>query len=733
MQHEDASRHLSQKPAAASQGDATGPEDLINKPERFLNREMSWVAFNRRVLEEAQNVDHPLYERLRFLSIASNNLEEFFMVRVANLMDVAFQKKQDRSPDGLTAAEQLALIRDETSLFSKDLQTTWLHLRAELEKNGTFLVNPAQMTDKDRKWAADFFNQEILPVITPIAVDTAHPFPFMQNRSIGLVFLTENKTTDKDQQTLIVMPANLPRFVRIPGVERRFALIEDLVFMNIRQLFSDDMQIKDMGAFKVLREFDIEIANETDDIVRDFETALKRRRRGDVVRLTVNEIVSPKLLKFLTGHLDVDSDDVMFFGDLIGLSDVKELIASDQPSLLFRSFEPRFPERIREFDGNCFSAIRHKDIVVHHPYESFDVVVQFLRQAAQDPDVISIKQTIYRTSKKSPIVEALIEAAENGKSVTALVELKARFDEEANLSWAKDMRKAGVQVVFGFLEFKTHAKMSLVTRREGKKMISYVHYGTGNYDAEKAKIYTDLSFFTCDSALCRDAALLFNYMTGYVTPKGMTRLAAAPFNLRETLLKLIDDEIKIAQAGGKAEIWAKCNALSDPGIIDALYAASQAGVKIELVVRGICMLRPGIPGFSENIRVWSIVGRYLEHSRIYCFSAGYGLPSPQAKVFISSADLMPRNLNRRIETLVPILNATVHRQILDQIMLANLKDIRQSWVLQSDGVYQRVESKKGDFSAHDYFMNNPSLSGRGKALASAPMPPPLSLDQTGKK
>ena len=708
--------------------DVVGQEDLHGKPERFFNRELSWVAFNRRVLEEAQNLAHPLYERLRFLSIAANNLEEFFMVRVAHLMDQALEKKQSLSPDGLTASEQLALIRDETNLFFKDIQNIWVQLRLELEKAGTFLVNPKDLTDKEKKWANDFFYQEILPVLTPIAVDTAHPFPFIQNRAIGLVFLTEDKNRDHDVQTLIVLPANLPRFIRVPGQDRRFVLLEDMVFAHIRDLFSDDVEIKDMGAFKVLRHFDMEIANETDDIVQNFESALKRRRKGDVVRLTVNEIVSPKLLRFLTNHLDVDSEDVLFFGDLIGISDVKELIAYDQPSLVFKKFEPRFPERIREFDGNCFAAIRHKDIIVHHPYESFDVVVQFLRQAAQDPDVISIKQTIYRTSQKSPIVGALIEAAENGKSVTALVELKARFDEEANLRWAQDMRKAGVQVVFGFLEYKTHAKMSLITRREGKKMVSYVHFGTGNYDAEKAKIYTDLSFFTCDPDLCRDAALLFNYMTGYVVPKSMTKLVAAPLQLRQKLIAMIDDEAKIAKKGGKAEIWAKCNALSDPAIIDALYAASQAGVKIELIIRGICMLRPGIAGLSENIRVWSIVGRYLEHSRIYCFSGGHAMPSPQVKVFISSADLMPRNLDRRVETLVPILNPTVHKQVLDQIMLANMKDRRQSWVLQSDGTYQRMESKKGDFSAHDYFMNNPSLSGRGKALTSAPMPPPLDLD-----
>lgn len=688
----------------------------LSTKDKFLNRELSWLRFNMRVLEEAGNTSHPLLERLRFLSISGNNLDEFYMVRVAGLRGQIDSQLEVRSDDGRTPAQTLRKVNQLAKKAIDRQQATWALLYKEMRKSGIFILNNKDITESEKSSLEEYFLENVFPVITPLAVDPAHPFPFIPNLGFTMALSLLRQSDEKPVVALLPVPNQIKRFIRLPGDETRFISLENLLQLFLDKLFPG-YEVEGCGVFRVLRDSDIEIEEEAEDLVRVFETALKRRRRGRIIRLSIDDNMPENLQNIIISRMEAGRESVMIVQGILDIGGTDQLITEDNPDLLFKPFAPRYPERVKDHGGDIFKSIRSKDFVVHHPYESFDVVHEFVLQAARDPNVVAIKQLLYRAGSQSEIINALIEAAEAGKTVTAVIELKARFDEEQNIKWSRDLERAGVQVVYGFIEMKTHAKASMIVRREGDTLQTYAHLGTGNYHPITAKIYTDLSFFTTSPAIIRDLNKLFNYVTGYIEPVDMEKMAISPLMMRKHLMDNIDAEIAFAKAGKPATIWAKLNSLLDPTIIEKLYEASCEGVQIDLVVRGICTLRPGIKNLSENIRVKSIIGRFLEHARIICFGNGENIPSKNAKVYISSADWMPRNFDRRVETLVPIENETVHAQIIEQIMAANLKDNMQSWQMGFDGNYTKIIKADDEeaFSAHEYFMTNPSMSGRGTA------------------
>ena len=690
-------------------------EKKLNK---YINREVSWLKFNLRVLAEASNLKNPTLERLKFLSIAANNLDEFFMVRVAGIYTQIKDKVSFLSHDGLTSEQQLKNIIINTKKLLSNSNEAWSKLKIDLDKSGILFASYRDLNKSEKVRLNKIFRENIYPVLTPLIIDPSHPFPFIPNKGHFLVMLLNKRNKSKKFYATILIPKNIDRFINISNrVDvKKYLSIEHIISNYVNYLFPG-YKLNKYTSVRIIRDSDIEFEEEAEDLIMYLEKALKKRRRGRIVKLEIRSNADPLLKKFVYKKLEVTEDEVYEMESFVGVHQIDQIYNKKNANLVFKSFNPRQVERLKQFNDDYFATIKAKDFIVHHPYETFDAVIQFLNQAAEDHNVIAIKQTLYRTTFDSPIVKALIQASEKGKSVTAVVEVKARFDEETNISLASTLEKAGVQVVYGFIKLKTHAKASLIVRKEKNKLVSYVHLGTGNYHPINAKIYTDLSFFSSDKIICEDVEKFFNYITTYAEPKKLKKIILSPLFLRTKLYSLIDQEIENKSKSKHAEIWIKLNSLVDKAMIDKLYEASNAGVKICLFVRGICCLKPGIKGLSENIIVKSIVGRFLEHSRIFCFANGEMMPSRSNLAFFSSADLMTRNLNRRVELFIPIENSTVHEQVLDQIMLANYKDAENSWFLKSDESYEKINvTAEDNFSAHSYFMKNPSLSGRGSSI-----------------
>jgi polyphosphate kinase len=665
----------------------------LDDPSLFLNRELSWLEFNARVLSEAADERVPLYERLKFLAIFSTNLDEFFMVRVAGLLAQMYGEVDEVSPDGMAADQQIVALAKRAHELVEEHYRIWNRaVQKELRAAGLAIVAPDELDPKEQASLQEHFDKNIYPVLTPIAIDPAHPFPHVRNKGINVGIIFEKRPQSAEPSFgLVQVPTTLPRLVRVPieGTRRAFVLLEDLIIRHRQKIFPQ-LRISGSYVFRVTRNFDIEVDDEeAADLLLTVQAGLRRRERGRAVRLEVSENAPEASIQWLCRELRLDRQrDVYAANGPLSLADMTVLTAADERrDLRDEAFAPQNVPPLRDSD-DLFGTIAERDVLLYHPYESFEAVTDFLHQAAEDPNVLAIKQTLYRTGGESPLVRALQRAAELGKQVTALVELKARFDEESNIRWARQLERSGVNVMYGLIGFKTHAKVLLVVRKERTGLRRYVHLATGNYNQQTARLYTDLSLFTAREDVGEDATSFFNMLTGYSTPARWNLLIVSPLGLHEAVLGLIARETEHAKAGKEARIVAKMNSLVDADVIASLYAASQAGVHVDLMVRGICCLRPGVPGVSDNIRVRALIDRFLEHARIFYFKNG-----GNEEVFGSSADWMPRNFRRRVEVMYPILDDSLKRRAIDEILGTTWRDTAKSWSLKSDGSYHRIHAK----------------------------------------
>ena len=688
-------------------------EKLIDNEEKkthFFDRELSWLSFNERVLSQYLRPDFPLGEKLRFIAISANNLDEFFMVRIAGLRQLKKRGYLTIPGSDQKLDELLARVIDRSAKLRLQQQAAFNCILSQLGKVCE-ITDIKNLNKQELHWLNNQFSESILPLLSPTTLDPIHPFPFIQNKGKGLLL---ELLTQKDEliRAVIRLPDSCPRFIRISGASLRFVKVEDAITKFVNLIFPK-YKIKKAGMFRVLRDSEMQIDDEASDLLSQFESSLKRRRRGEIVSLVISDNFSKATLNFLKREMRADTSAIYQISGFVGLQDVDEILRHLPQKLLFKKWNARLPRRIIDFNQDIFAAIKQKDLLVHHPFEEFGVVIKLLEQAANDPDVLAIRQTLYRTTSGSPIAKALIKAAENGIAVTAVIELKARFDEENNIKLARELEKAGAQVTYGLGQLKVHSKLSLIMREEDKKIVSYVHCGTGNYHPTNSETYTDFSFFTCEKSICEDVRLIFNFLTSYIQPDNLVRSKISPNSSHQWFLDCLDNEIRNAKAGKPAFFLGKANALQEKTIIEKLYDASNAGVEITLFVRGICGLRPGVIGMSENIKVFSIIGRFLEHGRFYVFGNGDAMGSKQNELFLSSADLMHRNFFNRIEVFLPILNTTLRKQFFEQIIPALISDNVNRWELKDDGRYIPNVPKTKNFSSQDFFMKTISLSGQG--------------------